>query len=478
MAVDKDFPEKMLALRDEACERAVLGALILESGVYYKIADYLREGVFTSTKYQFIFSAIKQMKDSGQDLDLVTLTTFLQKNPSKSVKVESYEIVDIVSEVASTVTAESNAANLFDLWQRRQLLLAMYGAAESATDRTTDITAAIEKATESIKSVADFPMSQQSTASDALQELNQMLLDQLEGKSVGTHTGFVCIDERGGLKPTALTIIGAYSGQGKSSIALQIAIHAASEGDPVAYYTLEMGKAELMGRAVAAEANINVSSLLNNPKQLSSDDWKRYSDAKKKLSVLPIFFDEKATNSVEGIISSARMFVRRHGIKGIFVDYLQILTTNRREKTDKEEFLGNTVRAFKNLAKEENIFVILLSQLARNHDSKEPNPDYLRGSGQILEGCDNCYLIYRPEATGGSYSGFNSNVDTKGTAQIQVCKCRNGAAWNKYIVGFAPEYTKFYELNGKVPQKYINGIDNASTKANEIEPEPEIDVPF
>ena len=474
MAVEKIFPEKVLALKDEACERAVIGALIIESGLYYRISNFLSEGVFTHPRNVALYMAIKQMKDNGEIIDLITLSTYLQKHPAKNVEINPYDIVEIISEVATTVTAEANAANLFDLWQRRQLFNAMYGAIELASDRSIEITESIERATEAIKAVSDCPVSQQSTAEDATKELHFLLEEQMNGKGSGTHTGFVCIDERGGLKPTALTVIGAYPGQGKSSIALQMAINAAIENDPVAFYTLEMGKAELIGRAIAAEAEINVSTLLNNPKQLSADEWKRYRHSSAKIAQIPIFFDERASVSLEGIISSARMFVRKHHIKGIFVDYLQILTTNRRERTDREEFLGNAVRTLKNLAKEENIFVVLLSQLARNHDAKEPNPDYLRGSGQILEGCDNCYLIYRPEATGGSYSGLFSDVETKGTAQIQVCKCRNGAVWQKYILGFRPEFTKFYELSGRPPKKGI-----ISTGAKDVDSETEDDVvPF
>ena len=162
--------------------------------------------------------------------------------------------------------------------------------------------------------------------------------------------------------------------------------------------------------------------------------------------------------------------MRKHHIKGIFVDYLQILVNNRKNSKGDEAFLGDAVRAFKNLAKQENVFVVLLSQLARNHDCKEPSPDYLRGSGQIFEGCDNCYLIFRPEVTGSRYTGINSNVDPHGTAQIQVAKCRNGAVGSKYILGFSPEITKFYELDGKPPQ--IGSTQNVTRLKERIEGAP------
>ena len=442
----------MLALKDEQCEKAVIGAIINEAQVFYDIADLLTPEVFTSPKYRAIYNAVAEMKDKGDSVDLVTLATYLQEHPVKGVEVEPWELAEISASVVSTVTAYQNAAVLRELWQRRSTVLLLNQLEEGATDRTKDITETIEETAEKLQSVMDNTVIAISTAADAIFDLDAMIQKQLEGESAGTYTGIRCIDDRGGLRPQALTIVAGYPGQGKSAMALQMAITGAVEGSPSAYYTLEMSKAELMGRAVAAEGGVNVSTLLNKPERMSETDWQRYRAAASRLKGLPIYFDEKATASVDNIIQSARTLVRKHHIKGIFVDYLQILVNNRKNLKGDEAFLGDTVRAFKNLAKQENIFVVLLSQLARNHDSKEPSPDYLRGSGQIFEGCDNCYLIFRPEVTGGRYTGVNANVEPHNTAQVQVAKCRNGAVGAKYILGFSPEITKFYELSGQPPQ--------------------------
>lgn len=467
---DTTFSEKMLALADKQCEQAVIGAIISESNVYFEVADLLTAEVFTSPKFQVMFNAVSEMKNSGQSVDLVTLATYLQQHPVKGVEVEPYDIAEAVSSIASTVTVYQNSAVLRDLWQRRSTLALMEQLAVGAADRTKEISSAIEETAEKLQSVLDNTVMDISTAADAITDLDTMIQKQLEGESAGTHTGIRCIDDRGGLRPQALTIVAGYPGQGKSAMALQMAITGSVEGSPNAYYTLEMSKAELMGRAVAAEGGINVSTLLNHPERLSETDWQRYRAAASRLKGLPIYFDEKATASVDNIIQSARTLVRKHHIKGIFVDYLQILVNNRKNLKGDEAFLGDTVRAFKNLAKQENIFVVLLSQLARNHDSKEPSPDYLRGSGQIFEGCDNCYLIFRPEVTGGRYTGVNANVEPHNTAQVQVAKCRNGAVGAKYILGFSPEITKFYELSGQPPQIGSNTVEAAKEEENEPVP--------
>lgn len=448
--MQKDLSEAMLGLIDKECEKAVIGALINHPSCYYEVGNILKAHIFTVPKYRAIFEAVSDMLFNGQAIDVCTLAEYMIEKPAKGVTVENwpYEVTEISQSVATSATVYSNASNLNDLWQRRQVLLNLHNLADGAADRTKDITDTISEAAEKMQSISDNAVTDISTAADALDELETMLIAQIKGEGAGVKTGFVCFDERGGLKPTHLNVIGAYPGQGKSSIALQMAVNVAVEGDPIAFYTMEMSKAELMARAAAADAGLNVSTMLNSPEQLTQEEWQRFRTSKARLAGLPIYFNEKATTSIEDILCSARTFVRRNKIRGIFVDYLQIMSTSRRDKkSSREEFYGDVVRMLKNLAKQENIFVVLLSQLSRDHDSKEPSPDYLRGSGQILEGCDNCYLIFRPEATGSRYSGKYANVDPKGTAQIQVCKCRNGQVWQKYILGFKGEQTQFHELS-------------------------------
>ena len=446
--MQNDFSQAILGLRDQDCERAVIGALINNPACYYEIGSLLKADIFTDPKHKAIFDAISSMIFEGLAVDTYTLYEYIIKHPVEGVTVEAYDIVEISSSCITTTTVYNNTANLYDLWQRRQVLLNLYRLAEGAVDRSSDITATISEASEKMQAISDSLISDISTASDALDELEIMLIDQAKGKGAGAKTGFLCFDERGGFKPTHLILIGAYPGQGKSAIALQTAVSVAAEGNPIAFYTMEMSKSELMARAAAADAGLNVSKMLNTPELLTDEEWQRFRTSKARLSQLPIYFNERATTSIEDILCSARTFVRCKKIKGIFVDYLQIMSTNRRDKKAiREEFYGDVVRMLKNLAKQENIFVVLLSQLSRDHNSKEPSPDYLRGSGQILEGCDNCYLIFRPEATGSRYSGEYAKADPKGTAQIQVCKCRNGRVWQKYLLGFRGEQTQFYELS-------------------------------
>lgn len=454
-----------LVLTDTSCEKAVLGALMYDKRAYYEVCELLDEEVFSSIKNRKIFNAIKDMNANGTAVDIVTVTTYLQEH-KEQIDVSPADVVEIGSIFVTSSSIGENSRVLRDLYVRRQSLTLLNSLIGMCSDRTKDICESISEICEKIQGLTDLHISDVSTTTDAVNELYENIKKQLNGASIGSYTGIRCIDERGGLRPQALIVIGAQPGQGKSAIALSMAVNAAVEGSPSGFFTLEMSKSELIARAVAAQSGLNVSAILNRPQDLSKDDWARYMEASEQIKKLPIYFDEKATSSVDNIIQSVRMLVRRYHIKGVFIDYLQILTsTNVKHDKGNEAFLGDTVRAFKNLAKQENIFVVLLSQLSRNQDSKEPDSDFLRGSGQIFEGCDNCYLLYRPEARGLRYNGEMADVDPHGTLQIAVAKCRNGRPGTKHIIGFVPETTKVYELDSIPKLQELTKYYNEDVKA-------------
>ena len=116
-----------------------------------------------------------------------------------------------------------------------------------------------------------------------------------------------------------------------------------------------------------------------------------------------------------------------------------------------EQLMAECARRLKNLAKELDIWIIALSQLARNNDNPEPSLTRVRASGQINEAADNTILIYRPEVYGKYYKEPFQNVPTKNTAQIEVAKGRN-IGLTKFIVTFIPEITLFKDYDENYQQ--------------------------
>ena len=152
--------------------------------------------------------------------------------------------------------------------------------------------------------------------------------------------------------------------------------------------------------------------------------------------------------------------VYRNHIKVAVVDYLQILNVNMKN-VNKEQAMADAARRCKNLAKELNICIVLLSQLNRDRDNPQPSMARLRDSGQIAEAADVVLLIYRPEVYGSRYKYPDelSKVSTEGTAMLHVCKGRNVGTF-RFVVGFNASLTQFYQLDTMPQVEQMNDIDD------------------
>ena len=180
---------------------------------------------------------------------------------------------------------------------------------------------------------------------------------------------------------------------------------------------------------------------------LNEEQMKVFGMVEKIARPLPIYFDDTATISIERIIVSIRQLVLKHQVEMVFIDYLQVLQTNEGiGRQTEEQFFGTVARKLKNLAKELDICIVLLSQLSRDKSTTEPTLSRLRGSGQIAEAADMVLLIYRPVMYGKGYSGEHHKVRPEGTALIRLAKGRNVGTC-EFICGYDAPTTHFFELS-------------------------------
>ena len=264
----------------------------------------------------------------------------------------------------------------------------------------------------------------------------------MTGNRTCLTTGFSLFDDYFLLRPTTLTVIAAFTSVGKSALAMNISKNVAMHGYGVAYYSLEMGKAELASRGISKDVGVPASIIVN--RKLTEQQMMRFREAVESCSGLPIFIDERSTVSFDRTVRSIRTMVKTKGIKLAVIDYLQIYT---QVSDNAEASLAYMARAAKNIAKECGIAVILLSQL--NRSGSHPSIKMLRGSGQIEESADNIVLIDRPEAYPDNsvkkYEGEFENEPVEGTAKFMLVKGR-GVGTGCSLVGFDGRYTQFYEL--------------------------------
>jgi replicative DNA helicase len=260
------------------------------------------------------------------------------------------------------------------------------------------------------------------------------------GALTGDPTGFRPLDKRsGGLQTSDLIIVAAETSQGKTSFAIKLAMNC---GCPIAFYSMEMKKEQIAARMISISSGVPANEILYS--KLDGGQIQQIDRGVAKVENLPVYFDDRSTSNIETILSSIRMMKIKYGIKGVVVDYLQILNVNMKG-SNKEQQMGDVARRLKNIAKELDIWVIALSQLNRDAQNPVPSLARLRDSGQIAEAADMVILIYRPEVYGKRYPEEFSDKATIGTAMIDVAKGRN-VGLMKFIVGFRKENTSFYDL--------------------------------
>ena len=437
-------------LHDEQCEQQVLGVLLSYRDCYDQFQDYCTEDVFSNPTNRYFFQCISGIISEGKVADVLSLFEYTQKHPKPGCSEEENSVLastitEIASSVISSATFEQNCMRLADLSRRRKMYVIgcqLTAVGTSEMEDTDDIKA---KVLEELQALDDRPQTSIRSVRDALASLDNIVNNNISGTRItGYPTGFNFLDDKGGMQPTDLWIIAAEFSQGKTSLALDFCINAASAGYGAAFYSTEMMSTQLAARMVAGKSGISSRVIMQQP--LEGETFSKYDNAIGKLEGLPIYFDDSSTLSVERIIASIRSMVRNRGVKIAFIDYLQTLQMNERNmRMTEEQFFGLTARKFKNLAKELHICIVLISQIARSKDTTEPTLSRIRGSGQISEAADVVLLIYRPEFYNKSYSGTRCRVSTKDTAQIKLAKGRN-IGTGDFICGYNAPVTHFYEL--------------------------------
>lgn len=448
---------EQLQVHDINCEISVIGVLISYTNAYNESTDVLKKEVFWKPEHQELYQIIKKLHDNGDNVDLIAVAAYANQHPNKNYPVKLSYIAECVNCVVSSVNFREHCFRLHDLYERRQLWMIGQKLINAGVSEICDTDTVKQEVVAEIQSLDDTPQASIVSISDAFKQLNEIVNANMNGKQNNSiPTGFSYLDDIGCLQRGYLVVIAAEFSQGKTSLALDFSVSAAKNNYPVAFYSTEMTNSQLSARIISAESNGKLCSNDIMQKPLTQEQLRIFDKAVGRIESLPIIFDDTSTMSIERIISSIRMLVRKKNISLACIDFLQVLQTNEKAmRQTEEQFYGMVTRKLKNLAKELNIAIVLLSQISRSKDNTtEPTLNRVRGSGQISEAADIMLLIYRPEHYKQKYSGEFSNVDPKGTALIKLAKGRN-IGTGGFICGYNAHTTHFYELD-EIPKMKKN----------------------
>lgn len=426
---------------DTETERAVISTVMRYNEKFAEFSDLLRPDLFYYDKEKALYRCVEGVIAAGGITDVNSLWNYAQSH-DVGYELLRNDFLELINYLNRQTLAQ-DIERLRDMHRRRECWKMFVNASTAVLDMTTDFDEDLNGVIQQISVVQERQGNNEiATYKDALSELKEVAMEILEEKKQYLETGFRLFDEYFLLRPGTLTVIAAFTSVGKTALALNITHAVARKGEPAAYYSLEMGKVELVSRGISKEMNMPASAIMNN--KMSEGMQQHFMKVIERNKDLPIYFDDRSTVSFDRTLRSIRTMVKTKHIKLAVIDYLQIYNQGSEDTEKETAFMA---RAAKNLAKETGIAIIVLSQLNRN--GLHPSIKMLRGSGQIEESADNIVLIDRPDAYPDNkvtkFEGEYKDVSVKGVAKLILSKGR-GVGTGCAIVGFDAKHTLFYEI--------------------------------
>ncbi len=431
---------------NKEAERAVLGATLIDQDAAPTALDYLRAGDFYIKAHISIFKAVEYLSNSGEVIDLITMTDELKRNNLlDSCGGVSY-IASLTSDVPTTANIEFYAKIVRGLSVRRKLLRISNELIAKAYDESEDTQELLADAEKKIYDISDDSsitgnyLAASQIVNDTVNVIEQLY--HSGGAYSGVPSGFHELDNyTSGFQNSEFIIIGARPSVGKTALALTMAANIAVDKKiPVGFFTLEMSGKSLMQRLFSAEAKINSKNLRSG--MLNHSDFSKLTEAAGKLYEAPLYIDDTPNIKLLDLRSKARRMKKNEDIKIIFIDYIGLIQSEHAGSIPRHEQVAEISRSLKALARELDIPIVCLSQVGRQSEGKEPNLADLRESGSIEQDADVVIFIHKKRDTDKDGSRDNKAIiDTN----IIIAKQRNGPI-GTIRLGFIPRYTKFESL--------------------------------
>ncbi len=425
-------------------ERSVLGGLMLDPDRFDEVADIVRGGDFFEERHAWIFNAIAELRRRGVGVDTVMVREALGAVGKLNQDLDEY-LVELLSTIPVVVHIEDHAQRVRDLALQRAMIAVGQQVAAEGYGRVEDVMEYLDRAESAVLSVSHA----RRTGRDGPQHIkvvlaeDHRLLEEQERRGegmAGASTGLTVVDEMTtGLYPGDFWIIGGRPSMGKTSFGMQIIEHLAEQYGPVAVFSLEMTRIQLVRRMKCGRGRVDMERLRSN--RLEATDWSKLTSAARELEQLPIIVDDNVDLTPMRLRSKCRRVAAEHGqLAGILIDYLQLMKADRHHDTTERE-VADTSRSLKLLAKEMGCPLIALSQLNREverRSDKRPGLSDLRYSGALEQDADVIGFLYRDEV-------YNKKTDDTNVAEVIIGKQRNGPTGTVRCAFFG-EYFRFYNL--------------------------------
>jgi replicative DNA helicase len=435
---------------DLDAERAVIGAMLVSETAVAAVAERLAAEDFYSEVNRIIYGATMRLYSRGEPIDQLTLTNELRSvNEFERIGGRPY-----VFQIVESVPTAANAGRYADIVRGKALLRAIIDVGSRITEdafrEPEDVSEALDSAEQLVYGVSNRTLREHlapvSELAPGALEMIQRLYEQ-EGEVTGVETGFEDLDRlTTGFHKSDLVILAARPAMGKTALSLNAIWHAAGEKKmPVAIFSLEMSKEQLVQRLISQTTRIPAQALRSG--NVKAEDWPKLVRGVAEVSRAPIWIDDTAGVTLMEIRAKVRRLASQLNVAGemplslVVVDYLQLMVGQGNRSENRQQEIAEISRGLKVLARDLDVPVLAIAQLSRaveaRHD-KRPLLSDLRDSGAIEQDADMVMFLYRDEY-------YNSESDDKGIAEVIVGKHRNGPT-GKVQLAWMEQYTKFASL--------------------------------
>ena len=432
-----------------SAEQAALGSMLLQEDAILHGVDILRPEDFYQKAHQNIFKCILELFEKSRGVDLVTLTEELnRKNLLEEIGGVTY-----LTNLINSVPTAANIEHYIKIIEEKSILRNLINNATKIVsmgyEEKEDAKILLDKAEHLIFEVSERNLGQSFVP---IKEILQDSFEKIENLYhrdefiTGIASGFDEFDDiTTGFQPSELIVIAGRPGMGKTAFCMTIAQYiAVSKNIPVALFSLEMSKSQLVQRMLCSEARVDAHNLRKG--RLAESDWPTLSMAAGRLASAPIFIDDTAGITCLEIRAKARRLKAQHSLGLVIIDYLQLITSSGRVENRQQE-ISEISRSLKGLARELNVPIIAVSQLSRAVEQRierRPRLSDLRESGAIEQDADLVVFLYREEY-------YKTKTEKKGIAEVIISKQRNGPT-GQIDLAFIKEYAKFENLS-RIPEE-------------------------
>lgn len=417
---------------DLTAEKSVLGTVLVFPEMAAIAVNDLKPEYFHSSENQLIFKAITNLFFAGISPDTITVLNSVKKVDKNF---QAFDLVAMQKGVINTIYFEGHCAILKDLYLLRE-----------ATKSAYKLQAETENAKEPAKVILANHITEiynlnHETVKD--RSTPQILADLRKdresrgGKRIAFKTGLESLDDTlFGLQPTDFTILAARPAQGKTAVALNIALNLIKQNLPVLFLSIEMSAEQLIERVEANMTGIDHERILNGT--LNDFEKQKLAEAHEYLSQLPLYIVDESRITTTNLRAKVSMYVAKYGVKVVFIDYLQLMGA----EGFKDDYgrIGEVSRTAKAISKEFKVSTVALAQLSREvekRNDKMPQLSDLRESGQIEQDADRVLFIMRPEYYGMEVINVDGiDVPSAGKMIIKKAKDRHGAASKPIVLNW------------------------------------------